>query len=213
MYGAGDIWENQIHPEDRAAYHKGIEDIFSGNASGHDMQCRARRTTGTYDVCTCRGFVIRDQFGEPDYFAGTIRNHGIQGHIDTLTGLRNQYGFFEDLDSIIKRAKEISVLLFGISRFSEINEIYGYHFGNRVLQSYARSLVEDIGNMGYVYRIDGTKFAMISYTLPIGELRENYDRFRAYLHESFRVDGREVLLDLHCGAVHVDNFDIDSQTI
>ena len=213
MYGAGDIWENQIHPEDRAAYHKGIEDIFSGNASGHDMQYRARRTTGTYDVCTCRGFVIRDQFGEPDYFAGTIRNHGIQGHIDTLTGLRNQYGFFEDLDSIIKRAKEISVLLFGISRFSEINEIYGYHFGNRVLQSYARSLVEDIGNMGYVYRIDGTKFAMISYTLPIGELRENYDRFRAYLHESFRVDGREVLLDLHCGAVHVDNFDIDSQTI
>ena len=213
MYGAGDIWENQIHPKDRAAYHKGIEDIFSGNASGHDMQYRARRTSGTYDVCTCRGVVIRDQIGEPDYFAGTIRNHGIQGHIDTLTGLRNQYGFFEDLDSIIKRAKEISVLLFGISRFSEINEIYGYHFGNRVLQSYARSLVEDIGNMGYVYRIDGTKFAMISYTLPVAELRENYDRFRAYLHESFRVDGREVLLDLHCGAVHVDNFDIDSQTI
>ena len=46
MYGAGDIWENQIHPDDREAYHKGIDDIFSGNAAGHDMQYRARRVTG-----------------------------------------------------------------------------------------------------------------------------------------------------------------------
>jgi hypothetical protein len=30
MYGAGDIWENHIHPEDREAYHKGIEELFSG---------------------------------------------------------------------------------------------------------------------------------------------------------------------------------------
>ena len=213
MYGAGDIWENQIHPEDRAAYHKGINDIFSGNAAGHDMQYRARRTTGEYDVCTCRGVVIRDPNGEPDYFAGTIRNHGIQGHIDTLTGLRNQYGFFEDLDSYIKRNTEMSVILFGISRFSEINEMYGYHFGNRALQLYARSAFELTGNEGHVYRIDGTKLAVISHTLSIAEIREKYHRFRAYLHESFRVDNRNILLDLHCGALRVDSFDVDSQTV
>ena len=213
MYGAGDIWENQIHPEDRVAYHKGIDDIFSGNASGHDMQYRARRVTGEYDVCTCRGTVIRDLSGEPDYFAGTIRNHGIQGHIDTLTGLRNQYGFFEDLDSCIKRSSEISVILFGISHFSEINEVYGYHFGNRVLQAYARSVFETTGNAGHSYRIDGTKFAVISSTVSIDEMRENYERFRTWLHEDFQVDGKKVLLDLHCGALRVDSFDIDSQTI
>ena len=193
MYGAGDIWENRIHPEDRSAYHRGIDDIFSGNAAGHDMQYRARRVTGEYDVCTCRGVVIRDPSGEPDYFAGTIRNHGEQGHIDTLTGLRNQYGFFEDLDSCIKRNAEISVLLFSISRFSEINEIYGYQFGNRVLQLYARSVFETTGNTGHTYRIDGTTFAVISSTLSIPELRESYNRFRAFLHESFLVDGKKIL--------------------
>lgn len=213
MYGAGDIWENQIHPEDRAAYHKGIDDIFSGNAAGHDMQYRARRATGEYDVCTCRGVVIRDLSGEPDYFAGTIRNHGIQGHIDTLTGLRNQYGFFEDLDSCIRRNSEIRVILFGISHFSEINEMYGYHFGNRVLQRYARSVHEMTGNAGHLYRIDGTKFAVISSTLSMEEMKENYDTFRTWLHESFQADGQKVLLDLHGGALQVDSFDIDSQTI
>ena len=213
MYGAGDIWENHIHPEDREAYHKGIDEIFSGNASGHDMQYRAKRVTGEYDVCTCRGIVIRDLQGEPDYFVGTIRNHGIQGHIDTLTGIRNQYGFFEDLDSAIKRHAEVSVILFGISKFSEINEMYGYHFGNRVLQLYARKVFETAGNTGHTYRIDGTKFAVISNSLSVAEMRDNYDRFRAYLHEGFIVDGRSILLELHCGALRVDSFDIDTQTV
>ncbi len=213
MYGAGDIWENQIHPDDRASYHKGIDEVFSGNASGHDMQYRARRVTGEYDVCTCRGIVIRDPSGEPDYFVGTIRNHGQQGHVDTLTGLRNQYGFFEDLDICIKRNTGISVVLFGISKFSEINEMYGYHFGNRVLQLYARKIFENTGNDGHTYRIDGTKFAVISNTLSIAELQMKYNLFRAYLHESFRVDGKNILLDLHGGALRVDHFDIDSQTV
>ena len=213
MYGAGDIWENVIHPEDRAAYHKGIEEVFSGNSANHDMQYRAKRVSGEYDVCTCRGYVIRDSAGEPDYFAGSIRNHGLQGHIDLLTGLRNQQGFFEDLDGCLKRSTEITVILFGISKFSEINEMYGYNFGNRVLQIYARRVFETVGNSGHTYRIDGTKFAVISNTLSVGEMREYYDQFREQLHEDFQVDDRKLLLDLHCGALRVDNFHINSRTI
>ncbi len=212
MYGAGDIWENRIHPEDRQSYHKGIDDIFQGNAAAHDMQYRAQRATGDYDVCTCRGIVIRDPFGEPDYFVGTIRNHNVQSHIDALTGLRNQYGFFEDLDVYIMRHAEISVALLSIAKFTEINEMYGYHFGNRVLQRYGRQVFEMIGNNGHVYRIDGTTFAVISNTLSVAELREHYERFRTMLHEGLKVDGRAVLLDLYCGALRINEFDIDSQT-
>ena len=213
MYGAGDIWESHIHPEDREAYHQGINEIFAGNAAGHDMQYRAQRITGEYDVCTCRGTVIRDPAGEPDYFAGTIRNHGLQGHIDTLTGLRNQYGFFEDLDSCIKRNASINVMLVSISRFSEINEMYGYHFGNLVLQHYARAVYEETGNTGHTYRIDGTKFAVISNTLTVAEMREKYNGFRARLQDDFTVDGRKILLTLNSGVLRVDSFDIDSQTV
>ena len=177
------------------------------------MQYRARRVTGEYEVCTCRGIVIRDPSGAPDYFVGTIRNHGVQGHVDALTGLRNQYGFFEDLDGCLRRKTEFSVMLFGISKFSEINEMYGYQFGNLVLQRYARKAYEVTGNKGHIYRIDGTKFAVISSTLTVDQLREKYDAFRAYLHEAFQVDDRKLLLDLHGGALRVDHFDVDSQTV
>lgn len=213
MYGAGDIWENYIHPEDRDAYHKGIDEIFSGVLSGHDMQYRARKPDGSYDVCTCRGVVIRDLLGEPDYFVGTIRNHGSQGHVDTLTGLRNQYGFFEDLEGWIKRKAEIFVLVVGISKFSEINEVYGYHFGNRVLQLFARKVFENTGNSGVCYRIDGTKFAVISNSLSVDELQERYSRFRNYFREVFQVDDKRILLEVNCGALKLDQFEFDPQTV
>jgi len=213
MYGAGRIWEEHIHPEDREAYHKGIDEIFAGISAEHDMQYRVLRTDGAYDVCTCRGVVIRDASGEPDYFAGAIRNHGPQGQIDPLTGLRNQYGFFEDLDTWIRRNTSISVILFSISRFSEINEMYGYHFGNRVLQHYARKVYETTGNEGHSYRIDGTKFAVISNTLSIREMQDKYRGFREFLHDGFAVEGQKIMLDTNCGSLRVDSFDINSQIV
>ena len=213
MYGAGDIWENFIHPDDREAYHKGIEEIFAGNSSGHDMQYRAKKLNGDYDVCTCKGVVLRDSMGEPDYFVGTIRSHSTQGHIDGLTGFRNQYGFFDDLNSCIKRKAAIYVVVVGISKFSEINEMYGYHFGNRVLQLYSRKIFESVGNTGTCYRIDGTKFAILSNLLTEEEIRQKYVEFRNYFREIFQVDDKRVLLEVNCGAVKVDQFEVDSQTV
>lgn len=213
MYGAGDIWEDRIHPEDRDTYHMGINDIFAGNASGHDMQYRAQKINGDYDVCTCRGVVIRDETGKPLYFGGAIRNHGVQGRIDTLTGLRNQYGFFEDLQANMLKRSEIRVCLIGIGKFSEINEVYGYQFGNMVLQRFGRYLFEHTGNTGSVYRLDGTKFAIMSRTLYADEFREKYDELRNVFRKGFSIDGKFVILDLNSGLLNVDNFDIDHQTV
>jgi len=70
-----------------------------------------------------------------------------------------------------------------------------------------------VGNSGRTYRIDGTKFAVISSTLSIAELLAWYNDFRLYLHESFVVDDKAILLDLYCGALRVDGFDIDPQTV
>lgn len=213
MYGAGDIWEDYIHPEDREAYRKGIDEIFSGETYGHDMQYRAKKADGEYDVCTCRGVVIRNLFGEPDFFVGAIRSHGAQGHIDSLTGLRNQYGFFEDLEICIKRRATKYIFVVGISKFSEINEVYGYHFGNRVLQLYARKIVEVAGNVGSAYRLDGTKFAIIANEILEEDAENGYKRFRNYFRESFNVDDKRILLEVNCGALKLDRFELDSQTV
>ncbi|WP_051539791.1 EAL domain-containing protein [Ruminococcus sp. FC2018] len=213
MYGAGSIWEEHIHPEDRETYRMGINDIFTGNSSGHDMQYRARKLTGEYDVCTCKGVVLRDENGEPNYFGGAIRNHGLHGHVDSLTGLRNQYGFFEDLQANMANNRNMCICLVGISKFSEINEVYGYHFGNMVLQKFGRYLFEHVGNQGSAYRLDGTKFVVLSTSQSINDMKQRYEDLRQYYREKFKIDGKKLVLELNAGMINVDSFDIDNQTI
>ena len=120
MYYAGMIWEEHIHPEDRRAYHEGVEAVFSGKQSGHDMQYRVMRSDGDCDLITCRGIVITDGEGRPAYFGGAIRNHSQKAHIDNVTGLRNQYGFFADLQTYIRNKTPIKIGMCGIQKLSDL---------------------------------------------------------------------------------------------
>ena len=213
MYGAGGIWEEHIHPEDRDAYHASIDAIFSGKDGAHDMQYRAKRLSGEYDVCTCRGVVIRDSEDDhPAYFGGAIRNHGVHGNIDVLTGLRNQYGFFEDMKNYIVKNCAINICMLGISRFTEVNEMYGYNFGNLVLQKFGRYLLDFVGNKGSVYRLDGTKYAVITATQTTEEIFGNYDILRNHYRQGLTIDDTFLILDLNGGLLHLDNFEVDVQT-
>jgi PAS domain S-box-containing protein len=78
MYGAEDIWENLIHPEDRNVYHRDVDELLSGDSEGHDVQYRAKRLTGEYDLCSCHVVMIRDSSGEPDYYVGNIHIQAVK---------------------------------------------------------------------------------------------------------------------------------------
>ncbi|MBQ6401886.1 MAG: EAL domain-containing protein [Firmicutes bacterium] len=213
MYDAGYLWEQRIHPEDRPAFHRGMDGIFFGGSRDHDMQYRAMNAEGKYVVCTCRGVVLQDREGNPDYFVGSIRNHGIQGQIDEVTGLRNQYGFFEDLRAEIRRHVRQSITMVGISRFSELNDVYGYQFGNRLLQTVGRFLLENIAGSGKVYRLDGPRFAVVGPTGSEEEIQKKYDLLRARFRDGFTLDDKYIILELNAGMVRVENFDIDDRTV
>ncbi len=212
MYAAGEIWEDHVHPEDKKAYHVGVEEIFAGKASGHDMLYRARRPDGGYDICTCRGVVVTDESGNPLYFGGSIRNHSEQSHIDKITGLRNQYGFFADLKNYIRSETPIRMGMVGIARLTEINEIYGYDIGNRVLQNFGRYLMDHVTNRGGVYRMDGSRFAVITTTQNEEAVARMYEKLRAHFRSGIRLDGLDIILELNGGVFSLDDFNVDDQT-
>lgn len=213
MFNAGGIWEKRIHPDDIDVYHSQIDSIFQGKAAGHDMQYRAKKLDGEYIICTCRGTVLFDENGVPEYFAGSIRNNSVRENVDSLTGLSNQYGFLETLKENMFREKEMEITLLGIGKFAEFNEVYGYDFGNKILQKFSRHLYEFVGNTGNVFRMDGTKFAIISNTFEPDEIRKRYEILRKYCRTDFVVDGRSLILDLNAGLLSVKSFDADSQAV
>jgi diguanylate cyclase (GGDEF)-like protein len=157
--------------------------------------------------------VLYDENGAPDYFAGAIRNHSIQENIDTLTGLSNQYGFMETVQDNMAKKKEMEITLVGIGRFAEFNDVYGYHFGNKILQRFARKLYDFVGDTGSVFRLDGTKFVVIGNSYTSDRIRQEYEKFRFYCRTQFKVDGKNIILDLNAGHISVKSFDIDPQTV
>lgn len=212
MYNAGRIWAEHIHDDNKEIYNKQIEAIFAGNDGGHDMQYRARRADGEYVVCTCKGTVLRDIEGNPGFFVGSIKNNESVGTVDTLTGLKNLYGFFEDLKGIFWQRKWSTIMLVGITGFSDINDVYGYSFGNRVLQSLGRYLEGVFAGRGSVYRMDGTKFSVLTSDMTLLELEGLYKMLREKHTHDFYVDGKHLSLSLNAGAIVLDNFEITKET-
>ena len=213
MENAGDIWIGHIHPEDRDEYINSIDRIFSGEDQGHDMQYRARAVDGSYAVCTCRGVVMKDRNGEPLYFGGAIKNHGLMSYIDNNTGLRSLYGFFEDLRTMFWRKDEGNIIQIGISNFSALNDIYGYSYGNRILQTFARLLQAKFANVGSIYRMDGTKFAVITHTLSQEEIEKRYRELKKTVNSRFFVDENRINLSINAGNVLVNDFEISDKTV
>ena len=213
MYNASTIWEERVHPADRDKYRNTMDNIFRFKDNALDTQYRARKADGEYNICSGLGLIIRDEKGHPEYFGGIIRNHTHYGYIDTLTGLRNQYGFFEDIFTNINKKKEVRITVVGISKLAEINAIYGYGLGNSVLQNFGRYLMDNIGHRGSTYRLDGPKFAVITEKYTYEEVKKSYNEIRTHFREGIDIDGTFVALELNASTLVLNDYDIDSQTV
>ncbi len=213
MHKAGTIWEEHIHPEDRAKYRQSIDDIFAGKALKHDMEYRARAKDGSYVMCTCRGAVVKNDDGTPMFFAGTIRNHGVLDSFDPVTNLNNLYSFFSDIKARCKEKKKSTVLVIGLSQFSGINDIYGYTFGNDVLKELAFHMLITLGPFGKVYRLEGTKFGFVTDELTEEQLEEKYKALQEHAKSETYVHGRRVNLVVNGGVVEIEDFNVSSHTI
>ncbi len=212
MFNAGELWKEHIHPDDRCRYDESIKAIFAGNASGHDMQYRARAVSGDYMVCTCRGIVIRDAEGVPEYFGGVIRNHDILNYLEPVTGLRSLYGYFDDIRSMLLNHMPALVICIGITGFSDFNDVYGYRFGNRVLQKLARGIQAAFVNSVSVYRLDGPRFAVITGIRNIDEINGTYEQLRQSMR-STELDGTHISISLNAGCFIMDDFSINTEMV
>jgi diguanylate cyclase (GGDEF)-like protein len=82
-------------------------------------------------------------------------------HHDTLTGLKNRLA----LEKALKEEKFTGLMVIDIDGFRNINELYGMHTGNQLLQSFARSMKDFIKDKPFeLYRIYSDVFALKAKT-------------------------------------------------
>ena len=212
MEHAGQIWEEHIHPNDREEYHRQIMEIFEGKADAHDMVYRAMNRDGNYVVCTCKGSVITDDDGTPLYFAGTIDNHGIANEYDPITNLLSRAKLIEKMKSLKEEKIPYNILFLSLYDFSEINNVHGYDFGNKLLRLFSERLL-DYTRKASIFHAGGTKFAVISSVYTEKEMEEIYHELHRYAMHEVNLDGTRIAVTLAGSYARVDNFEIDEHTV
>ena len=212
IYKAGDEWEKHVHPDDLVQYQSVHHAVFSGMRDSYTMEYRAKAADGNYVVVTCSGKIIRDNEQRPLLFTGFIRNHGVQDNYDTVTNLRNLYSFYNELRAYRMNKKTVNVLMVGITKFSQFNEIYGYTFGNSSLRRFGEMIQKEVEKRGKCFRMDGTKFAVISETIDMEEMKKLYKTIQVRALKEITLEGNQISLYICGSAMRIDDFDVTAHT-
>lgn len=92
--------------------------------------------------------------------------HFLANH-DVLTGLSNRNSFQENvpklLEDAISRGRNGSLFLIDIDNFKKINDFYGHHVGDQVLQHIAGMLKDQVRKNSIVARLGGDELAIVSF--------------------------------------------------
>ena len=133
--------------------------IADGRSDFHCVEYRAKNRKGEWIWVRCRGYLERDEDGEPSLFAGFITNLGQKNKIDHVTGLFNKLKFEEDIESMLEKRPEhpLHLLVLGLDGFKHINELYGKSFGDEILRVIGQR-IQGCSAFGLVYRLDGDEF-------------------------------------------------------
>ncbi len=106
-------------------------------------------------------------------------------YIDTLTGVKNRYSLYRNLDQLILTKKHFLVLFIDLDNFKIINDDYDHAKGDCYLKTFVKTLETYIKGYGEVYRFAGDEFVCL--------VTENTDTFipnqlRESLEEAFKMD-------------------------
>ena len=152
----------------------------------HTIKCPIRDASG-------RAVGIQAMFADVTdrHLAGERLAH--QATHDSLTGLPNRDLFGERLDSAlgaIPPMGRLAVLLIDLDRFKEINDSFGHHYGDRVLQRVGARLAEALRPGDTVARLGGDEFGVILPGAGRAEAVGVAERLLAQLAEPVVIGGR-----------------------
>jgi diguanylate cyclase (GGDEF)-like protein len=84
---------------------------------------------------------------------------------DELTQINNRRYFVKELEKEIERSKRtsrnLSLLILDIDKFKYFNDTYGHIFGDKIIQTVAKSLRETIRKIDFVARYGGDEFVIV----------------------------------------------------
>ncbi len=123
---------------------------------------------------------------------------------DPLTGLPNRQLFLEKLRAFIARGlrkrEQLMVMVLDLMDFREVNTVWGYQAGNRILREVARRLERNLRRSDVKSRFFADRFGLICMDVRgTWGIRAVQEKIEALFRRPFRVNGGEIALSFRAG--------------
>ncbi|MFA5354327.1 MAG: diguanylate cyclase [Thermodesulfovibrionales bacterium] len=181
----------QVHPEDRTAVDSAYRQSIKDNQP-YQIRHRLLMPDGRIKYVFERGETIFAD-GRPARTIGTVQDVTErvalemelekQATTDALTGIPNRYRFNETLGHEIERCRRygvpLSLVMFDIDNFKNINDTHGHDVGDEVLKHIARTVRAMIRNSDFFARWGGEEFMILATHTGLEDGARLAERLRA----------------------------------
>lgn len=133
-----------------------------------------------------------------------LRKFEYQANHDKLTGLANRKCFVDKFEELKKKAdqsgKNIGLIFIDIDKFKKINDNYGHGIGDRVLESIAARMNNNLKEEDLVARLGGDEFLIALSVLDNkSEIRKVATRLIDELNGLIVIDKEEIEVSISAG--------------
>jgi diguanylate cyclase (GGDEF)-like protein/PAS domain S-box-containing protein len=185
------LWHEMIYPDDKKIVENLIQQILAGNEVP-PIEHRIIRRDGAVVWIRNTMVTYHDEKGLTTHYDGLIENITERklaeeelkrlATTDKLTGAYNRTKFKEIIGREIERVRRynqpLSIIIFDIDHFKDVNDRYGHGAGDYVLKTVADIVRENIRKIDYFVRWGGEEFMIISSETNLKEACVLAERIR-----------------------------------
>lgn len=120
---------------------------------------------------------------------------------DELTGIANRRALFQAGEAILKADRQLSVALFDLDRFKQINDTYGHLAGDKILSDVATAFKMNTRLGDLIGRYGGDEFVLLLPDTGAEEARMIAQRVAAKIRQlTWTMEGRRISISVTFGA-------------
>lgn len=180
--------------------------------SNPHLLCTLLRNTCTYLLTSEQNLIAslnhknRELENALDYLRKTreeLDYKEIMAQTDELTGLFNRRGLNAFIDTLVTQARaretDLGLIMLDLDNFKKINDTWGHHHGDEVLQKVADILRKQTRHSDVICRRGGDEFVILLPGLSIDQGLMLAENIRKRIDEDFCVDSAGIKLSASLG--------------
>ena len=195
-----EMHEKFVYPDDISLLQEDLHKILRKESNFHNMQYRWLDKKNEAVWINCRGSVLFDQDGEPEYLIGCINEIGKKQRADNVSGLLGETSLQSEFSRYTNEEVNGFLVRIGIDNFKEINENKGIEYGDMVIRKTADSIEAVILPGQHIYKIVSDEYVIVDFTgRSIDKAIELYHKIHNKVNEFIESNCYEVFYTISAG--------------